>query len=328
MEVTCGDSQNVVLPRKDLDLLLKEARTMKESIGKIINPDLIQTIEQVSTTKQTCSVLSENCHLLSEERDHWKARCEAAQSDIEALKQEKLELRCNLQEVRNQMSQQTEYCASMGAACGTLLWRVSSCNESIQPILAGSKVPEFLSMVSNTLSSYLATYSGDEIPQEEADETQFVLGLCGIVANIASSPVGRDYLMREEVGRSLFDTFLTVLAEAPNKTCEKMKGLILMAIYNVTMNQKGMKYIINKPNIIGLLVWIAEDTGSSELKLMCLRVLQSLFCDDINLDPALLSQVEEALTSQFIHALSEDSCAAIREVALELVNALQNMFSR
>ena len=36
-----------------------------------------------------------------------------------------------------QMSQQSAYCASMGAATCTLLWRVSRCEDSIESIIVG-----------------------------------------------------------------------------------------------------------------------------------------------------------------------------------------------
>ena len=51
--------------------------------------------------------------------------------------QEKLALTCELQEVSQQLSQQSEFCATMGAACCTLLWRVSRCEDSIPSILVG-----------------------------------------------------------------------------------------------------------------------------------------------------------------------------------------------
>ena len=48
--------------------------------------------------------------------------------------------------------------------------------------LLQAKVAEFLQMVTSTLESYLATYKED-VPQELADETQFVLALCGIITS-------------------------------------------------------------------------------------------------------------------------------------------------
>ena len=40
-------------------------------------------------------------------------------------------------ELAGQLTQQTEYCASMGAACATLLWRVSRRDDAVETILCG-----------------------------------------------------------------------------------------------------------------------------------------------------------------------------------------------
>lgn len=53
--------------------------------------------------------------------------------------QEKFGLQVELQASNEQIRQQLEYCSAMGAACCTLLWRVSRCEESIQAILVGVK---------------------------------------------------------------------------------------------------------------------------------------------------------------------------------------------
>jgi len=46
-----------------------------------------------------------------------------------------------------------------------------------------TKVDEFLSVISNTLESYLITYSEDPLPAINSDEVQFVLALCGIITS-------------------------------------------------------------------------------------------------------------------------------------------------
>jgi len=46
-------------------------------------------------------------------------------------------LKCEVQELTQQLSQQSDYCSSLGSACCTLLWRVSKNEESIQSILVG-----------------------------------------------------------------------------------------------------------------------------------------------------------------------------------------------
>jgi len=40
-------------------------------------------------------------------------------------------------EVTRQLTQQTEYSSSMGAACATLLWRVSRRDDAIETLLTG-----------------------------------------------------------------------------------------------------------------------------------------------------------------------------------------------
>ena len=41
---------------------------------------------------------------------------------------------------------------------------------------------EFLSMTSSTVESYVDTYK-DDVPQEQTDETVFILALCGIITS-------------------------------------------------------------------------------------------------------------------------------------------------
>ncbi len=50
---------------------------------------------------------------------------------------EKLSLKADLSAAQQQLCQQSEYCAKMGAACCTLLWRVSQQQDTIAPILVG-----------------------------------------------------------------------------------------------------------------------------------------------------------------------------------------------
>ena len=50
-------------------------------------------------------------------------------------------------------------------------------------LFSQSKVTEFLGLVSSTLQSYLAAYS-DDLPNEESEEAQFILALCGIITSM------------------------------------------------------------------------------------------------------------------------------------------------
>jgi len=64
------------------------------------------------------------------------------------LFQEKLDLRQQLNEAKQQLLQQAEYCTEMGAAVCTLLWGVSSNEEAVKTILGGvSMAGEYLLVV-------------------------------------------------------------------------------------------------------------------------------------------------------------------------------------
>lgn len=47
---------------------------------------------------------------------------------------------CEVKDLQQQLSQQADYCTSMGAACCTLLWRVSRQEECIHSILSGVRI--------------------------------------------------------------------------------------------------------------------------------------------------------------------------------------------
>ena len=69
-----------------------------------------------------------------------------------------------------------------------------------------------------------------------------------------------------------FDTSGTVLSQrTPDVLCNDKcaidsffasNSLILMSLYNVSINKKGLKYISAKPGILGLLTWLLQGTNS------------------------------------------------------------------
>ena len=62
-----------------------------------------------------------------------------------------------------------------------LLWRLSVCVFRHQ-----SKTDEFLGVVSSTIDSYVETFKDaatTSTPKDGADETQFLLALCGVITS-------------------------------------------------------------------------------------------------------------------------------------------------
>ncbi|XP_039713878.1 heat shock factor 2-binding protein isoform X3 [Pteropus medius] len=220
--------------------------------------------------------------------EHFKARLEAVQADSLREKKEKLALRQQLQEARQQLQQQAEYCTEMGAAACTLLWGVSSREEVVTAILGGDKALKFFSITGQTMESFVKSLDGD-VREPDSDENQFVFALAGIVTNVAAIACGREFLVNSS--RVLLDTMLQLLGDLKPGQCTKLKVLLLMALYNVSINLKGLRYISESPGFIPLLWWLLSGwqplhlTRRERLWLLLLSTFASK--DECSLCPAI-----------------------------------------
>ncbi|XP_013360426.1 PREDICTED: heat shock factor 2-binding protein isoform X3 [Chinchilla lanigera] len=201
--------------------------------------------------------------------EHFKARLETLQADSGREKQEKLALRQQLNEAKQQLLQQAEYCTEMGATACTLLWGVSSSEEVVKAMLGGDKASKFFSITGQTMESFVKSLDGD-VKELDSDENQFVFALAGIVTNVAAIACGREFLVNSS--RVLLDTMLQLLGDLKPGQCTKLKVLMLMSLYNVSINLKGLKYISESPGFIPLLWWLLS-------VVFLLRFLTSAYCN-------------------------------------------------
>ncbi|XP_051626865.1 heat shock factor 2-binding protein isoform X5 [Manacus candei] len=233
---------------------------------------------------------------------------------------EKLDLRQQLNEAKQQLLQQAEYCTEMGAAVCTLLWGVSSNEEAVKTILGGSKAGKFFTITAQTMESFVKSLSEDMKQQDlDSDENQFVLALAGIVTNVAALACGREFLVSSS--QELLDTMMHLLGDMKPGLCNKFKVLMLMSLYNVSINLKGLKYISESPGFIPLLWWLLNDPDT-EVCLHALRLLQSVI-----LEPEVLArtapEMRDTLPFQRILALSKSRNADLQALAKELLEDLK-----
>ncbi|VDI07469.1 heat shock factor 2-binding protein-like [Mytilus galloprovincialis] len=314
-------SKNIwTVDKEDLSQLAAEIAQLKENLPKVLNKNVLTAASKINLIEEELQLSKKLAESKQLEASQWKARCEVATADCQKEKEENIKLKCEVQELTQQLSQQSDYCSSLGSACCTLLWRVSKNEESIQSILVGSKIDEFLCLVSNTLESYLSAYK-EEWPQDTSEEQSFILALCGIITNIAASALGRDFLVTNQYGRQLIDTYLKVLSEAPNGKAAKLKNLILMSLYNISINQKGIKYICTKKGLLSLLSWILQDEKIVDNRVNSLRLIQSIICEDVNI--SLIHELEEALPNQMFEDMLQEKNRDIKELALEILSDIQ-----
>ncbi|XP_044940319.1 heat shock factor 2-binding protein isoform X5 [Mustela putorius furo] len=280
-------------------------RTSPERVPPAVSPSGLERKEQeVEQLRTDCA--------------HFRARLEAVQADSMREKKEKLALRQQLNEARQQLLQQAEYCTEMGAAACTLLWGVSSSEDVVKAILGGEKALKFFSITGQTMESFVKSLDGD-VKEPDSDENQFVFALAGIVTNVAAIACGREFLVNSS--RALLDTVLQLLGDLRPGQCTKLKVLLLMSLYNVSINLKGLKYISESPGFIPLLWWLLSDPDT-EVCLHALRLVQSVV-----LEPEVFSksasEFRSSLPLQRIVAMAKSRNPHLQTVAQELLEDLR-----
>ncbi|XP_064361737.1 heat shock factor 2-binding protein [Dromaius novaehollandiae] len=183
-----------------------------------------------------------------------------------------------------------------------------------------SKAVKFFTITAQTMESFVKSLNEDMKQQDlDSDENQFVLALAGIVTNVAALACGREFLVSSN--RELLDTMMQLLGDMKPGLCTKFKVLMLMSLYNVSINLKGLKYISESPGFMPLLWWLLNDPDT-EVCLHVLRLLQSVI-----LEPEVLaksaSAMRDTLPFQRIIALSKSRNADLQALARELLEDLK-----
>ncbi|XP_047653480.1 heat shock factor 2-binding protein isoform X7 [Phacochoerus africanus] len=180
------------------------------------------------------------------------------------------------------------------------------------------KAVKFFSITGQTMESFVKSLDGDA-KELDSDENQFVFALAGIVTNVAAIACGREFLVTSS--RVLLDTILQLLGDLKPGQCTRLKVLMLMALYNVSINLSGLKYISESPGFIPLLWWLLSDPDA-EVCLHVLRLVQSVV-----LEPEVFSksasELRSSLPLQRILAMSKSRNPRLQSVAHELLEDLR-----
>ncbi|XP_004264650.1 heat shock factor 2-binding protein isoform X1 [Orcinus orca] len=323
-EETCrhmGTKEEFVKVRKkDLERLTTEVMQIRDFLPRILNGEVLEIFQKLKIVEKNLERKEQELEQLRMDCEHFKARLESVQEDSVSEKKEKLALRQQLNEAKQQLLQQAEYCTGMGAAACTILWGVSSSEEVVRAILGGGKALKFFNITGQTMESFVKSLDGD-VKELDSDENQFVFALAGIVTNVAAVASGREFLVNSS--RVLLDTILQLLGDLKPGQCTKLKVLMLMSLYNVSINLKGLKYISESPGFIPLLWWLLSDPDT-EVCLHVLRLVQSVV-----LEPEVFSrtasEIRSSLPLQRILAMAKSRNPHLQAVAQELLEDLRTL---
>lgn len=113
---------------------------------------------------------------------------------------------------------------SMATFSVLLLWNKTPQNNNY--FTTGSvlqnKVADFLAIVNGSLISFMETYE-TSLPNQYAEESQFILSMCGIITNIAATSAGRQFLVTNTSGRDLLEQFNRILPVIPEPSGNYLK---------------------------------------------------------------------------------------------------------
>ncbi|XP_067013401.1 heat shock factor 2-binding protein [Anabrus simplex] len=254
------------------------------------------------------------------ELEELRLKYESLQTEWDSQQEHLGRLQGDMYKLRNQLQHQSQFCASLGAVMGNLIWKASRIPQVVDMLLSGNKVGEFLNIVNGTLMSFMETYDS-QMPGQCADESQFIMAMCGIVTNIAASPAGRQFLVMSPNGKELLESFVNILPSVPCPTGNCLKRLLLMALYNISINQYGLAFLQEQKDILPAISQSLQYDSTVELRLMSLRLLQSITYEIPT--QQLLEEILENVSMDTVEEMCSTGDGETKAVAQEILDNIE-----
>ncbi|KAK6970324.1 heat shock factor 2-binding protein [Biomphalaria glabrata] len=319
MNLEVLNKSEVIIQKVCLQNIVNEAEKIKTLFLTIFaQNEKLASARIQNLESELCKVLSERTEIQADVI-HWKSQLDLAVKDVQKEKQEQVHLRSELKELTDKLSEQSEFCCSLGAACCTLLWKISRQESAIETLVSGCKNSEFLKLTCIAVQGYLAAYRTSDWPHHNTDEAKFILSICGIITNVAASSQGREYLASCQEGCEVMNTFISFIGKAPNGKSAQIKILMLMSLYNFSINSKGIKFLCSKRDLIPLLAKHFKEEKDAENQLRTLKLVQSLVCDE-TCASVCISELLQYLPKSQLQQMSKSSTPDIQIVSLEILS--------
>ncbi|XP_005459275.1 heat shock factor 2-binding protein [Oreochromis niloticus] len=266
--------------KRDLEKLTTEVMQLREFLPRVVNGDLMEMLHKARAAQIMKEHIVKEQEQMRQECLHLQSRLDAVQTECQKEKEEKLLLREQLWQSRVELQQQADFCSGLGSAACSLLWSCSAKEDTVSLWLADGKLQAFLAVAAQTLESFVTSLDEEEKTQTEdynSHEHQFVLAVAGTITNVAAVTQGRDFLSSS--AHVFLDTLMKLLKLMKPGVFPRLKVLMLMALYNVSISLKGLKYLSENQGILPL-IWNLLDDGHWEVCLHSLRLLQSMLLED------------------------------------------------
>uniref|UniRef100_A0A8D3ACJ4 Heat shock factor 2-binding protein n=1 Tax=Scophthalmus maximus TaxID=52904 RepID=A0A8D3ACJ4_SCOMX len=266
--------------RRDVERLTTEVMQLRDFLPRVLTGDLVEKLHKARTAQTVREQLVQEQEQLQQERLHLQSRLDATQTECQKEREEKLLLREQLWQSGAELQEQADFCSSLGSATCSLLWSCSASEDTVTHWLADGKLQSFLAVAAQTLESFVGSLDAEVknlTEDHNSQEHHFVLGLAGTITNIAAVPCGRNFLSCS--AHVLLNTLMKLLEQMKSGVFPKLKVLMLMALYNVSISVNGLKCISENPGLLPL-IWTLLNDGDWEVCLHALRLLQSVLLEE------------------------------------------------
>ncbi|KAK0078417.1 hypothetical protein PV325_002523 [Microctonus aethiopoides] len=220
---------------------------------------------------------------------------------------------------------QSQFCANLGAVLGNFLWISSKFPQMTNIWLHDNqtKMEEFLSIVKTVFESFVDTFKSN-FPPLHNDECQFVMALMGTITNVSSTPLGRQFLATNHTGMNLIKQLIKSLALIPKESGDGLKRLMIMTLYNVSLNRVGLPFLLELKVDENIGPCLIDDTIAIDIQVSALYLLQSLTYNLTN--PYILQRIIDSIPMDRIKSLavSLNNDNNISKIAQEVVANINN----
>ncbi|KAK7893577.1 hypothetical protein WMY93_022729 [Mugilogobius chulae] len=317
----CGKSVNnadkdgfVRVRKRELDKLTTEVMQLREFLPRVLNGELMEMLNKAKAA-QSMSALKEQ---MAQEKERLQDECLHLESRLRASQGE-----CQKERESLRAADAGRLLYRLGSACCCMLWACTAKEDNITLWLSDrEKLQSFVSVATQTLESFVRSLDGDvkvQVENQDSEEHTFVLAIAGTIANIAAVTNGRDFLASHN--HVLLDSLIRLLEMMKPGAFPRLKVLMLMALYNLSINVKGLKYMLKNPGLLSVALKLLDDRDW-EVTLHALRLLQSLVLEDealLVLGPAIMDPEVEVRVKK----LTTSGTPCVREAAQQTLGDLQ-----
>ena len=197
-----------------------------------------------------------------------------------------------------------------------LLWKATQNQDTLNMIITHDDTfKHFMSksivLLDNFVKSFLT----------ESQNVSLITSICGIISNVAASPIGRDMLIKWIHTIALIKLLFSIMKEENYQITSELKYNCLLALFNYSLDPNGSFNLLSHlDGLIHVLCSTATKfNDNQDFRVISIQLTRSLIYDQ---DPELIKKLKYSFPLTEFQKLMRDPHPKIRQNANELLNVI------